>query len=407
MREEALLREAEVLSFGVLGHPVLPALQAVADLARELVGVTMAEVNVVTSLHTVHLATSDRHEGRVPLGDSFCSRVVTQDSRTMVVPDATVDETFKSSPYVDGTLGSIVTYAGTQLVSSTGVVYGTLCLWDDDFRALSEADLALLERLGTIAALVMDQQRSAAQMAAGLQRVVESHRDVDRSNESLAQLAGQLGHDLRGPLASLKLSLALLAERAAEVGDPMVGRLADRAMQGADRLNRTIAEVMEFALVGGDLQVEPVDLHEVLIEVLDDLTAMAHGVHVTAEHLPVVLGHRASLAAVLQNLVANAVKFSAHHAGTPQIRVSSVVDHDRAYVSVEDNGPGVPEDLRGAIFARGHRGLVRDEVEGFGIGLSTCLRIVRHLGGSIGVGESDLGGATFWFELPLAVPTSG
>lgn len=411
MTESGLVREAEVLGFEVLGRPVLPALQAIADLARDLLGVAMAEINAVTSVHTVHLATSDRHEGRVPLEHSFCARLVTLPERTMVVPDATRDERFKDTPYVDGTLASIVSYAGTQLVSGNGVAYGTLCVWDTDDHRLDDQQLELLRRLGTVAALVLEQQRDAVNMAHGLNRLVESHRDVDRSNESLAQLAGQLGHDLRSPLASMKLSLSLVAERAESLGDPMLTRLSARALQGAERLNRTIGDVMEFALVGGDLQLEPVDLHEVLAEVLEDLTASVQGVHVTADHLPVVQGHRTSLAAVLQNLVANAVKFSVPHARAegypPQVRVSAVSDHGRAFVSVEDNGPGVPEELRGAIFARGERGLVRDDVEGFGIGLSTCLRIIRHLGGSIGVGESELGGATFWFELPLGGARSG
>ncbi len=402
MHDDALLREAEVLSLEVLGRPVLPALQAIADLAKQLTGMTMAEVNVVTSLHTVHLATSDRHGGRVPVEDSFCSRLVTREERTMMVPDASMDERFKESPYVDGTLASIVTYAGTQLISSTGVVYGTLCVWNDDYRPLLDTELDFLERLGEITSLVMEQHRSTVQMAEGLKRLAESHRDIDRSNESLAMLAGELGHDLRSPLASMKLSLALLAERAEAVDDPMIGRLAERAMQGSDRLGRTIEEMIEFALVTGDLLIEPVDLHELLAEVLDDLTSLVQGVHVTAEPLPVVIGHRGSLAAVLQNLISNAVKFSAHPGVTAHVRVSSQVRGGHAIVVVEDNGPGVPEEVRPQIFARGERG-IRDDVEGFGIGLATCARVMRHLGGTLGVGDSaELGGASFWFELPLA-----
>jgi signal transduction histidine kinase len=398
--EAALVREAEVLSHEVLGRPVIPALQAVADLARDLLGVTMAEVNAVTSLHTVHLATSDRHEGRVPVQDSFCSRLVEQDGPTMLVPEAGLDERFKDSPYVDGTLASIVTYAGTQIVAPSGVAWGTLCVWDDERRELTPDQLALLERLGAIASHVLEQHRDAVRVAEGLQRLAESHRGVDRSNESLAHLAAQLGHDLRSPLASIKLALSLLAERAARSDDRMVPRLADQALLGVERLNRTIAEVMEFALVSGDLQVERVDLGVVLAEVLQDLTSAVQGVHVLVEPMPVVQGHRGSLAAVLQNLVANAVKFSVNHTASPRVRVSSVDNGATAIVAVEDNGPGVPEELRTTIFARGDRGLVRDDVEGFGIGLSTCLRVVRALGGSIGVGDSELGGATFWFELP-------
>ena len=402
MQDDSLRREAEVLSFEVLGRPVLPALQAIAELAQHLIGATMAEVNVVTSLHTVHLATSDRHEGRVPVEDSFCSRLVVREERSMLVPDASRDERFKESPYVDGTLASIVTYAGTQLASATGVVYGTLCVWNDHYRPFTDDEMRLLERLGELTALVLDQHRDAVDMARGLQRLAESHRDVDRSNESLANLAGQLGHDLRSPLASIKLSLSLLAERAEAVDDPMIGRLAERAIEGSDRLGRTIEEMMEFALVGGDLHLEPVDLHELLAEVLDDLTSVVQGVHVSADHLPVVIGHRGSLSAVLQNLVSNAVKFSVHPGVTARVRVTARVADGRAVVTVEDDGPGVPPELRTLIFARGVRG-VREDVEGFGIGLATCARVLRHLGGTLGVGDSeDLGGAAFWFELPLA-----
>jgi signal transduction histidine kinase len=402
VRDDSLLREAEVLSFDVLGRAVLPALQAIADLAKQMTGTTMAEVNAVTSLHTVHLATSDRHAGRVPVEDSFCSKLVVREDRSMVVPDATVDELFKDSPYVDGTLASIVSYAGTRLVSSNGIAYGTLCVWNDDYRPLTDPELGFLERLGEITSLVMEQHRSTVQMAEGLKRLAESHRDVDHSNESLSSLAAQLGHDLRTPLASMKLSLSLLAERAQAVDDPMIGRLAERALQGSERLGGTIEELMKFALVGGDLEIEPVALDEVLAEVLEDLTSVVQGVEITTRDLPVVLGHRASLAAVLQNLIGNAVKFSLRPDDVVRIRVNGLSDHGRGFLSVEDNGPGVPEELRHVIFAQGERGVLRDDAEGFGIGLATCLRIVRHLGGAIGVGESELGGATFWVELPLA-----
>lgn len=405
MRRDALIREAEVLSYEVLGRPVLPALQRITDLARDLFGMRMAEVNVVTALHTVHLATSDRHEGRVPVVHSFCSRVVEQPGRTFVVPDATRDPVFKDGPYVDGRFGAIVTYAGTQLISPDGVVYGTLCVWDDEEHPLDPRDLAVLEQLGDLASLVLEQHRTTSRIAEGLRELADSHRWVDRSNESLASLAGQLGHDLRTPLATLRLSLSLISERAAAVDDPLIGRLADQAREGSDRLGRTVDELLEFALVGGDLQTGPVDLHAVLVEVLDDLTSAVEGIHVSAEQLPVVLGHRSSLAAVLQNLVANALKFGVRAGDeTAHVRVRAERTGGVARVTVDDTGPGVPVELREMIFARGERGVRRDK-DGFGIGLATCQRIVRHLGGAIGVTDSDLGGASFWFEVPLATPS--
>ncbi len=120
------------------------------------------------------------------------------------------------------------------------------------------------------------------------------------------------------------------------------------------------------------------------------------------DELPTVWGDDVQVRAVMQNLVANALKY-AGHVDEPVIRISGYDAGDRARICVSDNGPGIPEDQRESIFALMVRGEGAEQsgVEGLGIGLATCRRILQSHGGEIGVSDAEIGGAQFWFELPV------
>ena len=101
----------------------------------------------------------------------------------------------------------------------------------------------------------------------------------------------------------------------------------------------------------------------------------------------------------MQNLVANALKFSAVSGVTPHIEIHAQEVSAGWRISVEDNGPGVPPAQRERVFDLMERA-VGDEVAGLGIGLSTCRLIVQAHGGRIGIDDSVLGGASVWMVLP-------
>ena len=100
--------------------------------------------------------------------------------------------------------------------------------------------------------------------------------------------------------------------------------------------------------------------------------------------------------------MANALKY-AGGGDLPVIRISGYAVGGRTRVSISDNGPGVPAAERDSIFdlmVRGE-GVEETGVEGLGIGLDTCRRIIEAHHGEIGVRTSVEGGAEFWFDLPL------
>jgi light-regulated signal transduction histidine kinase (bacteriophytochrome) len=143
-----------------------------------------------------------------------------------------------------------------------------------------------------------------------------------------------------------------------------------------------------------------VDPEIVLSGVLDNLkiTIADAKAAVTHERLPQVSYDPVRLSQLLQNLIGNAVKYRSPER-PPVIHISAVLTEDDTIFSVRDNGPGIAPEHRETIFGIFKR-LHGKEVEGTGIGLAMCRRIVERHGGRIWV-ESELGqGSTFRFTVP-------
>ncbi len=113
---------------------------------------------------------------------------------------------------------------------------------------------------------------------------------------------------------------------------------------------------------------------------------------------------------VTTNLLSNAIKFS-NEGG--RIDVSVEWDDDKVVVSVEDNGPGIPEDEIPRVFEHLFRGRVtvqdpNNPIEGTGLGLALAKTVIEQHGGRIWVKSTEGEGATFYFSLPReAVPKTG
>jgi signal transduction histidine kinase len=223
---------------------------------------------------------------------------------------------------------------------------------------------------------------------------------------SQRRFIADVGHELRTPLTVIKGNADLMRR---------VGKMDDQSLNSIDneigRLTRLVGDLMLIAKAeAGKLPLDNriVELDTILLEVCEEAAVLADGKkEIRIEEIDQVLvcGDQDRLKQVALNLVCNAVMYT-QEGGLIEIRLGRQATS--AYLVVEDNGPGIPEEDLPRIFERFYRGEKsrarshQDDGKGFGLGLSIAYWIIYNHGGKIDV-ESQVGkGTTFTVWLPLA-----
>ena len=233
-----------------------------------------------------------------------------------------------------------------------------------------------------------------AKLGDGLVNFLTDVTEQRRMEAELRSYADVVAHDLSEPVAGIAMLVGLLERRPDEPPPPgVLGQL--RA--GSERARDLIDGVLQYARAG-ELSTERVALAGLVAEVAADLgpSLESAGATVQIGSLPEVEGDPRQLRRVLQNLFANALKFRADAPLT--IELSALRDSEEWVVTVRDNGVGVSPDQAGLIFGMFARANL--EIEGAGIGLAVCRRIVEAHGGRIWVEPAAGGGSAFRFTLP-------
>lgn len=222
--------------------------------------------------------------------------------------------------------------------------------------------------------------------------------------------AADVSHELKNPIASLRSALDALDR----VEKPELrAQLMAIAQDDVRRLDRLITDIAEASRIDAQLsrtRFEPIDLG-LLIErmtVAREVRGVPRGVRLAfarpRKDVAVVLGEEQRLIRVLDNLIDNAISFSPDNG---LVQIVATVAHNEVLVSVEDQGPGVPESEREHVFRRFHS--VRPESEAFGkhsgLGLAIARSIVEGHQGKISIAgrEDAQSGACFIVRLPMAV----
>lgn len=235
----------------------------------------------------------------------------------------------------------------------------------------------------------------------------EAQEALRRSHEELRQLASGVAHDLAEPLRTVASYSQLLQRGHVSELDEDGREFLDYIQQAAGKLRMLLDSLRDYVRVGhADTECVQVDLEQVVEETRQTLAATLtdSGVTLSVEPLPTLCTDPVSVSQVLQNLIANAVKFRSP--GTaPQIRVSAERHQGAWCVTVADNGPGVPYEQQDRLFDMFYRGH-RSDVSSQGMGLAVCRRVVERNGGRIWVDSRPGEGSTFRFTIPDADPDS-
>lgn len=253
-----------------------------------------------------------------------------------------------------------------------------------------------LQASARLIGVLVDRQRAEEK----LKRVMS---DLERSNRDLEQFAYVASHDLQEPLRMISSYTQLLAQHYEGHLDGKAKKYIDYAVDGAIRMQQLIGDLLTYSRIGTrGKPPELTDAHAVLGKTLSDLAALIkeNQALVTNDNLPTVRADPSQLAAVFQNLIANAIKFRGKN--MPRVHVSAR-ESDDGYewvFSVKDNGIGIEPRYQDRLFIIFRRLHTQKEYPGTGIGLALCKRIVERHGGRIWFESEPGNGATFYFTIP-------
>ncbi len=260
-------------------------------------------------------------------------------------------------------------------------------------------------------------------------KLTKTNEALQRSNRELEQFASVASHDLQEPLRKIQAFGDRLQAKYVAALDETGRDYVLRMQTAASRMRRLIDDLLSFSRVTTKAQpFEPVDLNEVAHDVVSDLEGRLQqaGGQVEIGELPTLDADRLQMRQLLQNLIANGLKFQ--KPGTPPVvRVSARIlepaelemrqanssENEETLrepapsveVAVQDNGIGFDEKYLDRIFEVFQRLHGRLEYEGTGMGLAICRKIVQRHNGSITARSSPGEGATFLITLPLQQPT--
>lgn len=233
------------------------------------------------------------------------------------------------------------------------------------------------------------------------QRIQQAMAELARSNAELQQFAYVASHDLQEPLRAIAGCVQLLQQRFGGKLDGRADEYISHAVDGATRMKALINDLLEYSRVGTRANtLRPTDCGEVLKAALANLQTMVveKKAIVTNGPLPTITADESRMVQLLQNLIGNALKFTADR--TPEVHLAARHVDQAWQFSVRDNGIGIEPQYRERIFGVFQRLHTRREYPGTGIGLAICKRIVERHGGKIWV-ESEPGkGTTFLFTIP-------
>jgi two-component system sensor histidine kinase PrrB len=230
-----------------------------------------------------------------------------------------------------------------------------------------------------------------------LARIGTEQQRTKEALESARDFAAVASHELRTPLTAMRTNLEVL--ETLDLPDEQRKEVVKDVIRTQSRIEATLTALERLAQ--GQLSTAadfvPVDITELLDRAAHDAMRSYPNLRVYLAPSPTLLmvGQPAGLRLVIDNAITNAVK----HGGATEIRLSAVSSADGMEITVDDNGTGVPDEERAAVFERFSRGSTASR-SGSGLGLALVAQQAELHGGTAALEASRLGGARLLLRLP-------
>lgn len=228
---------------------------------------------------------------------------------------------------------------------------------------------------------------SAEVRKAGLAFIKMKERIQRQISERTRMLAG-VSHDLRTPLTRMRLQAEMMPK----------GQDRDDLMQDISEMEKMLDGYLDFVSGEAGEKSTFVDMNELILSILNKFrnrNALIR--YATNDQVSAIQGREQGLKRALTNIISNAFDY----AKTVAVRLES--NNNRLEITVDDDGPGIPADKREDVFKAFYRieGSRNKETGGVGLGLSIAKDVITSHGGTITLGDSDMGGLRVLISIPL------
>ncbi|MBZ9610583.1 sensor histidine kinase [Rheinheimera maricola] len=282
--------------------------------------------------------------------------------------------------------------AKAQLVLETRVTERT--------RALEESSVTLSLR--------------TLQLERSLDDLAKSNAELKRLDKLKDEFIATVSHELRTPLTAIRGAIGLITQQVVTPGTELYQNMLQTAQTNSERLAHLINDLLDlqkFTTGTFSLSLLPSDLVLLAQQAVLAMQPYASRYQVElqlinkVENKVWVKADSLRIRQVMDNLISNAVKFSAANS-TVFVRISQ--NADALLFEVQDFGVGIPEEFKSRIFEKFSQADGSDSraKDGSGLGLAICKKIIENHQGHIGFSSSSGQGATFWFKLQLDKTTT-
>ncbi len=376
----------------------------------------------------------------VPRKNAFCADAIFDPLKVLQVRDATADNRFVASPYVQGE-PHLRFYAGAPLVTPEGHALGTICVLDTVPRTLSDSQCEALEAFSRQVMAQLELRRNITGLRSTIGELARAQRDlthartnVNRAKQSRSRFLANIVSEIRTPLNIVMGFAQLLrvdeagASTTAEATDAQLERnsYVKQVLAGGVALEEVVAHLSTLSAL--DNRTVSVNQSQLLLSpFLHDIVSANHVAQRVADaklsvtidvasNVPQAISiDRAKLAQILTALLENAIKFSrpdtvvsvsvAHFAGSSNRAVGAQTDTLR--ISVRDDGDTIPQSQLDAVFFGLESSVERTAARGgarvlqTGLGVSAAKSLANLMEGDIVVQSTVEMGTQFVLSLPL------
>ena len=330
-----------------------------------------------------------------PRDISFCAHAILDEAELFVVEDSRKDIRFEGNPLV--TEHNAIFYAGVPLRNSAGYPLGTLCVFDNKPRKLSDHQQSALKALAYQVMNLFELHKTNIQLT-GLQN------QLMVQNDELKGFAAVVSHDMKMPLANIIVTSDILKAKYGESLDEQGLKYLDYLKQSSFTLSDYITRMLEH-YESDHISEKPIVEFD-LLNLLEEIVELLNIDEQCEINFPNknfdIRSNRAALEQIFLNLIGNSLKYN--DKDVIKIDIGCKKKDDTFVFKISDNGMGIPKDKQQSVFNLFSTvgNLDRNGRKGSGIGLSTVKKLVTNLGGSINVDSTEGEGTTFVFTVKEA-----